>query len=122
MSVADTIRVATFNVSLGRRGPGVLLKAIMSGKDDQVLAVVDIIQKVRPDILLLNEFDTDFANLAVIEFQKILASGENSIAYHIITRPSETKATRQVWIWMATANLASGQTHLVSGVSRAARG
>ena len=52
---ADSVRVATFNVSLGRRGPGVLLKAIMSGEDAQVADVAVIIQRLRPDILLLNE-------------------------------------------------------------------
>lgn len=81
VTVAETMRVATFNVSLGRRGPGVLLKAIMSGKDAQVLAVVEIIQRMRPDILLLQEFDADFTNLAVIEFRKALETGEQAIAY-----------------------------------------
>ena len=78
---AETVRVATFNVSLGRRGPGVLLKSIMSGKDAQVLAVSVIIQRVRPDILLLNEFDTDFTNLALEAFRHELSSGEGAIDY-----------------------------------------
>lgn len=86
-TTADTVRVATFNVSLGRRGPGVLLKAIMSGKDEQVLAVAAIIQRVRPDILLLNEFDSDFTNLALNEFRAVLASGEDAIAYPYFYAP-----------------------------------
>lgn len=78
-SVAEIVRVATFNVSLGRRGPGVLLKHIMSGKDSQVLAVVTIIQRIQPDILLLNEFDADVTNLALTEFRKVLGAGRHSI-------------------------------------------
>ncbi|MHA1127619.1 MAG: endonuclease/exonuclease/phosphatase family protein [Alphaproteobacteria bacterium] len=70
--LADTVRVATFNVSLGRRGPGVLLKGILSGKDEQVAAVVAIIQRVNPDIMLLNEFDNDYTNLALTAFQELL--------------------------------------------------
>lgn len=70
--VADTVRVATFNVSLGRRGPGVLLKGILSGKDEQVAAVIAIIKHVNPDILLLNEFDNDHTNLALTAFQTLL--------------------------------------------------
>ena len=70
--LAETVRVATFNVSLGRRGPGVLLKGILSGKDEQVAAVVAIIQHVNPDVLLLNEFDNDHTNLALTAFQTLL--------------------------------------------------
>ena len=84
---ADTVRVAAFNVSLGRRGPGVLLKGIMSGKDAQVFAVVEIIQRVRPDILLLNEFDADFANLALNEFLNLLEVGERAIDYPYFYAP-----------------------------------
>ena len=81
------MRVATFNVSLGRRGPGVLLKGIMSGKDAQVSAVVAIIQRVRPDILLLNEFDGDFTNLALRAFREVLDSGERAITYPYFYAP-----------------------------------
>ena len=81
------MRVATFNVSLGRRGPGVLLKGIMSGKDAQVLEVAAIIQRVRPDILLLNEFDGDFTNLALDAFRGALDSGEGAISYPYFYAP-----------------------------------
>lgn len=81
VALSDTVRVATFNVSLGRRGPGVLLKAIMSDKDPQVAEVIAIIQHVRPDILLLNEFDTDFTNLALTDFRRAMALGEAGIVY-----------------------------------------
>ena len=87
ISTAETVRVATFNVSLGRRGPGVLLKGIMSGKDAQVSAVVAIIQRVRPDILLLNEFDGDFTNLALDAFRGVLGSGEGAITYPYFYAP-----------------------------------
>jgi len=57
------------------------LKGVMSGKDAQVLAVIAIIQRVRPDILLLNEFDADFANLALDRFRDELDAGNLAINY-----------------------------------------
>lgn len=57
MSHAEPIRVATFNASLSRKGPGLLLRDIQVGKNKQLRNVIAIIQTVRPDILLLNEFD-----------------------------------------------------------------
>jgi len=59
----------------------------MSGKDAQVLAVAAIIQRVRPDILLLNEFDTDFTNLALNAFRGQLGSGKGAINYPYFYAP-----------------------------------
>lgn len=81
ISIAETVRVATYNVSLGRKGPGLLLKDIMSGEDKQIAALVTIIQHMRPDILLLNEFDHDHQNLALTAFRDALADGVNGIDY-----------------------------------------
>ncbi|HSK96866.1 MAG TPA: endonuclease/exonuclease/phosphatase family protein [Euzebyales bacterium] len=53
-----TIRVATYNASLNRATQGELLSDLRAG-DDQARAVADIIGTVRPDVLLLNEFDHD---------------------------------------------------------------
>ncbi len=59
----------------------------MSGKDEQVLAVAAIIRRVRPDILLLNEFDADFTNLALDAFRNELDGGENAISYPYFYAP-----------------------------------
>lgn len=59
----------------------------MSGKDEQVLAVAAIIRRVRPDILLLNEFDADFTNLALDAFRAELDSGEGAINYPYFYAP-----------------------------------
>jgi len=81
VSAAETVRVATYNVSLGRKGPGLLLKDLMSGEDAQIASLVTIIQHIRPDILLLNEFDHDHQNLALTAFRDALAHGDNGIDY-----------------------------------------
>ena len=53
------IRVATFNVSLNRFNQGDLLADLAGGQDPQARAVAEIIQRSRPDVLLLNEFDEE---------------------------------------------------------------
>ena len=72
---AETLRIATFNASLNRQNVGDLLADIKAG-DSQVAAVAEIIQRVRPDVLLLNEFDDDPAALAL--FQTLLQTGQNT--------------------------------------------
>ncbi|MEP2781535.1 MAG: endonuclease/exonuclease/phosphatase family protein [Pseudoruegeria sp.] len=61
---AETLRIATFHSQLTRKGPGLLLRDIRSGKDAQVTAVLDLITHVEPDILLLTDFDQDPDDLA----------------------------------------------------------
>lgn len=51
------IRVATFNAYLNRNSEGQILADAESGSDAQIQNVAEIIQRVRPDIILLQEFD-----------------------------------------------------------------
>ena len=69
---ADTIRIAQFNVALGRDGPGLLLKDILAGDDPQVNGIARIIAHTNPDILLLNEFDYDSNLIALTAFADLL--------------------------------------------------
>jgi Endonuclease/Exonuclease/phosphatase family len=60
----DTIRYATFNASLNRYREGQLVEeladpSIRPAGDRQIQTVAEIIQRVRPDVLLVNEFDFD---------------------------------------------------------------
>ena len=70
----DTIRIATFNANLNRKGAGVLIQD-MAKRDPQILAVAEIILLVRPDILLINEIDHDLQGIAVDAFRALLSSG-----------------------------------------------
>ncbi|WP_375002427.1 endonuclease/exonuclease/phosphatase family protein [Aeromicrobium sp. CTD01-1L150] len=54
-----TVRVATFNASLNRPGEGDLRRDLSTPKDQQARNVAEIIQRTRPDVLLLQEFDHD---------------------------------------------------------------
>jgi Endonuclease/Exonuclease/phosphatase family len=69
---AQSVRVATFNVALHRKGPGLLVRDLTGGQDQQIATVAEIIQTVRPDILLLNEIDYDFEAVALKLFRDLL--------------------------------------------------
>jgi len=51
------IRIATFNIAMGLKTEGELYRRLQSGDDEALQKVAAVIQSVRPDVLLLNEFD-----------------------------------------------------------------
>jgi hypothetical protein len=72
------VRIATFNASLNRASQGALLESMRTPDDPQIRAVAEIIQRVRPDILLLQEFDFDADGAALRSFQSnYLARSQN---------------------------------------------
>lgn len=56
----DVLRVATWNPELSRKGPGLLVRDILSGKDAQVSHAIAHIENINPDVILLTGIDTDF--------------------------------------------------------------
>jgi endonuclease/exonuclease/phosphatase family metal-dependent hydrolase len=72
------VRVATYNASLYRDEAGQLARDLEAGENQQAQRVAEVIQRVRPDILLLNEFDYDASDRAVELFRsKYLRQGQN---------------------------------------------
>lgn len=65
LPLADTVRVATFNTELSRKGPGLLLRDVAALKEPQVIAVLEQIKDARPDIIVLQGIDYDLQNLAL---------------------------------------------------------
>jgi Endonuclease/Exonuclease/phosphatase family len=55
----QSVRFATFNASLNRNNAGDLVSDLSTQTNAQASAVAEIIQRVRPDVLLINEFDFD---------------------------------------------------------------
>lgn len=55
----DTLRIATYNASLYRAEPGELFRDLTTGKHAQIRDIAAVIQRVQPDVLLINEFDYD---------------------------------------------------------------
>jgi len=63
------IRIATFNCSLNRASADGLRRDLGTINNVQAAAVAEIVQRVRPDILLLQEFDYDDEGVALRRFQ-----------------------------------------------------
>ncbi len=78
-AVADeSVRIATFNVSLYGRRSGEILTRLNKGDDPQARAIAEIIQRVRPEVLLLNEIDYDAEGAVLGAFaDKYLAVDQN---------------------------------------------
>jgi len=66
---AGSVRFATFNASLNRFEAGQLITDLSTPDNAQAANVAEIIQRVAPDVLLINEFDFDEAGTALHLFQ-----------------------------------------------------
>jgi endonuclease/exonuclease/phosphatase family metal-dependent hydrolase len=78
---AGLIRIATFNCSLNRASEGELRRDLATPGNAQARAVAEIIQRVKPDVLLLQEFDFDAAGESLRAFQaNYLARSQNGAA------------------------------------------
>ena len=97
------IRFATFNASLNRAKPRGLIADLAKPDNVQAANVAEILQRVRPDILLINEFDYDRSPIgdaqlgagypvASLEFQfnylKIPHNGAEAIEFEYYYQPS----------------------------------
>jgi hypothetical protein len=91
MARATTVRVATFNAFLNRNEAGELIRDLSTPDDPQARAVAEIIQRVQPDILVLQEFDYDANGEALRLFQEhylgISQNGAGTIAYPYVFIP-----------------------------------
>ncbi len=76
-SAPPSVRFATYNCSLNRSETGRLARDLRGGRNEHGRKVARIIQKIRPDVLLLNEFDYDEQGKALKSFRdEYLAVGE----------------------------------------------
>lgn len=78
------LRVATFNTSLNAERPGELIEQLRAGSAN-ARKIAAVIQRQRPDLVLLNEFDYDATGVAARLFQQdylaIGQHGEQPIEY-----------------------------------------
>ncbi|MCI4663568.1 MAG: endonuclease/exonuclease/phosphatase family protein, partial [Neomegalonema sp.] len=73
------VRIATFNIHLARGKAGKLIAELRGGKSAQVDALAEILQRVRPDIILLQELDWDRSGTALALFEAELARGRRGL-------------------------------------------
>jgi hypothetical protein len=80
-SPAGSGRAATDPPALSRQRPGAMLSALAGGEWGKARAVAETVQRVRPDVLLVNEFDHDPSGRALELFaRKYLEHGWNGAA------------------------------------------
>jgi endonuclease/exonuclease/phosphatase family metal-dependent hydrolase len=88
---ARPLRIATFNCAMNRDKPGQLAEELRTPESAQAKAVAEIIQRVAPDVILLNEFDYDERGAAIDAFLgNYLARPQNgaaSIEYPFVLGP-----------------------------------
>lgn len=84
---AKTLRIATYDTDLSRRGPGLLLADILKDRE-QVHAVIEVIATTTPDVLLLTGFDTDTEGHALSAFADALDQAGASYPFRFSARPN----------------------------------
>jgi 3-phytase len=91
----QVVRFATFNASLNRFNEGDLVADLSTPANAQAQTIAEIVQRARPDVLLINEFDFDAGHVALRLFQRNYLSasqnGAKPIHYRYrYTAPSNT--------------------------------
>ena len=80
-AAAETVRVATYNVDLGREGPGLLLHELTTKPGPRALAAAAAIRAARPDVIVLQKFDHDLRGRALDAFAALIAQGPDGVEY-----------------------------------------
>ncbi|MGD1804938.1 phytase [Dapis sp. BLCC M126] len=91
----NQVRFATFNASLNRNEAGQLIQDLSTTENEQAQSVAEIIQRVNPDVLLVNEFDFDTQGIAADLFRdnylEISQNGIDPVEYPFVYfAPSNT--------------------------------
>ena len=84
----ETLRLATFNPDLTRKGPGVLLRDVLKGKDPDIRTAINIIAHVHPDVLLLTGIDWDLRLQTLATFRDALAAEGADYPHMLAERPN----------------------------------
>ena len=92
MAAAGDLRLATWHADLSRKGPGLLLRDLL--RDDKTLiAAVDQIAGLQPDVLLLTDIDYDYGLVALGTLQKALAARGLNLPFVFSARPNNGMPT-----------------------------
>jgi len=91
----SSVRFATFNASLNRNFAGQLVADLSTPNNAQAKTVAEIVQRTRPDVLLINEFDFVEDDLAIDLFRdnylEVSQNGASPIEYpYAFVAPSNT--------------------------------
>ena len=92
---SNAVRFATFNVAFNRPTEGALKAELANASAREPKRIAEIIQRVRPDVILINEFDYDAQGEGINHFlNNFLGAAQNEqqpIQYeHVYFRPVNT--------------------------------
>ncbi len=87
-ALSDTLRIATYNTELSRKGPGLMLRDIEKGEDAQVAAVIKVIVAANADIIALQGIDWDYENKGLRALEHRLAAAGAPYRYVFSRRPN----------------------------------
>jgi len=93
-----TVRIAQFNASLNRNFDGQLQTDLSAPGNAQADTIAEIIQRTRPDIVLINEFDYDEDGVALAGFQ------DNYLSVSHTTEGDETEPIDYPYRYSAPSN------------------
>ncbi|MEH6647189.1 endonuclease/exonuclease/phosphatase family protein [Sulfitobacter sp.] len=85
---AQSVRIATFNAELTRKGPGLLLRDILRGEDDQISAFKHLLIDVSPDVIALQGIDFDLRRTGLEALADDLAASGLSYPYRFANPPN----------------------------------
>lgn len=85
---AETLRIATWNASLDRAGPGLLVKDLAEGTDPQTAAVVRVLAALDADVVLLTSVDYDRDGVALTLLADRLAAAGAEYPHRFALRPN----------------------------------
>ena len=91
--MAETVRVATYNIEMNRAGPGLLLRDLQKADDPKILAALQVVETLRADVLVLTGFDYDLDQVALDAFCDALAAKGMAYPYRFAARPNTGLAT-----------------------------
>ncbi|WP_420821928.1 endonuclease/exonuclease/phosphatase family protein [Pseudorhodobacter turbinis] len=88
-----SLRIATYNPDLSRKGPGLLLRDILAGKDKQIEAVIATLVDLDADILVLTDVDYDHGRAALTALAGALDAAGIAYPHRFTARPNGGMAT-----------------------------
>lgn len=88
LAQAETLRIATFNTDLSRKGPGLLLRDILRGGDPGVASAIATIRTIAPDIIALQDIDYDLEGRALDALVAALEQAGLSYPYRFAAPPN----------------------------------
>ena len=87
-AAAEPLRLATWNVGLDRKGPGLLVQDLAKGDDPQIAAIVRVLAALDADVVLLTSLDYDQSGVALRLLAERLAAAGADYPFRFAFRPN----------------------------------